>query len=337
MKSLDHIRIALHGVSDSESEAASAEVYARLPQREREFLDALRDAPPLGSLTVVEERERMRQGQIARFEDYPVEVIKFTSGACPVYVIRPRGACEQLPIMFYCHGGGWVLGGLETHTMLLCQLALRSERAIAFLDYPCAPETRFPGPVRICADAIQDTLRAATELGLCGHDFLLAGDSSGGNVALASVLASAEDGHSSPSGLVLLYPVTDYLMDSASCVQFADDPNLSRKAMEWFWDHYIPEVSLRENALASPLRASTESFRHFPRTLVVTCEYDVLRDQGEALAAKLVKAGVEVTAVRWMGALHGFLVTEALLNTPSAQRCVDFVAQYCRTLIESGE
>jgi acetyl esterase len=333
----DNLQISFDGGSGSDSAALAPAVYARLPQREMEFLNALREAPPLGSLTVAEERERMRRGQTARFQDYPVEVIEFASAACPVYVIRPREACDELPITFFLHGGGWVLGGLETHTQLLCQLALRSRRAIVFLDYPCAPETRFPDPVNICSEAIEDTFRAAAELGVSAYNFLLAGDSSGGNIALATALAREESGKVAPSGLVLLYPVTDYAMESASCVEFADDPNLSRRAMEWFWDHYLPEVSLRADALASPLRASVESFRHFPPTLIVTCEYDLLRDQGEALAAKLVEAGVEVTAVRWMGALHGFLVTEALLNAPSAQRCVDLVAQYCRRLDDTDK
>lgn len=332
MKSSDYIPIAIDGDSGADADVASAPEYARLAQRERDYLRALRNAPPLGSLTVAEERIRMRRGQSARFEDYPVDVISVASVACTVYVIRPCEARGVLPITFYYHGGGWVLGGLETHTMLLCQLALRSGRAIAFLDYPCAPETRFPNLLSVCFDAIQDTLRAAAGLGLSADDFLLAGDSSGGNLALASVLAWGDHGYAAPSGLVLLYPVTDHVMDSASSAEFAKDPNLSKEAMMWFWDHYLPDASLRGDALASPLRASAERFRCFPPTLVVTCEYDVLRDQGEELVAKLVQTGVEVTAVRWMGSLHGFLVTETLLSAPSAQRCVDFIAQYCRTL-----
>jgi acetyl esterase len=198
-------------------------------------------------------------------------------------------------------------------------------------------ETRFPQLVHVCEEAIQDTLRAATKLRLLADDgFVLAGDSSGGNIALSYVLASQRSGHAAPAALVLLYPVTDHAMDSASYIEFADDPNLSRQAMAWFWEQYIPEASLRADALASPLRAGVESFRAFPPTLIVTCEYDVLRDQGEALALELIQADVDVTAVRWLGALHGFLVTEDLLRGPAAQRCLDFVAQYCRRLNGAG-
>jgi len=331
VNSIDHARPVSDGASDVEP-GPSTGAYARLPQRGRKFLEDLRSAPPLGSLTIIEERARMLQGQNASFENYPVELIEVTSAACPVYVIRPRDAHEDLPITFYLHGGGWVLGGLETHTMLLCQLALQSRRAIVFVDYPRAPETQFPKLVHVCEEAIQDTLRVAAELRLLADGFVLAGDSSGGNIALSYILALQRTGHAAPAALVLLYPVTDHAMDSASYIEFADNPNLSRQAMAWFWEQYIPEAPVRDDALASPLRAGVESFHAFPPTLIVTCEYDVLRDQGEALAMKLVQAGVEVTAVRWLGALHGFLVTEDLLSGPAAQRCVDFVAQYCRRL-----
>lgn len=308
--------------------------YARLPQHEQEFLDRLRKEPPLGSLSVAEERERMRQGQSSSFSDYLVDVTEFLAEACSVYVIRPREACEDLPITFYLHGGGWVLGSLETHTKLVSELALRSCRAVAFVDYPRAPETRFPSVVNICVAAVQETLRSAAALKLSAENFLLAGDSSGGNLALALTLASQRGDLATAAGLVLLYPVTDCATDSPSYVEFADNSNLSRRAMDWFWEQYLPDVSLRANTLASPLRAVEECLKSFPPTLVVTCEYDVLRDQGEALVAKLVEAGVEATAVRWLGALHGFLVTEELSRTPSAQLCVDLVAKYCQGLTE---
>jgi acetyl esterase len=304
--------------------------YARVSPREKRFLEDLRKSPPLGSMTIAEERARMQRGQTAKFEDYAVEVDEFASGACVVHIIRPRAIAGELPITFYLHGGGWVLGGLKTHTMLLCELALRSGRAIAFLEYPLAPETQFPETIEICETAIRDTLRDASELGLSSSNFVLAGDSSGGNIALSLALALQRSEHIAPASLVLLYPVTDHAMDSASYIEFAEDPNLSRQAMSWFWEQYLPEERLGMDARASPLRADKERFRGFPPTLIITCECDVLRDQGEALAAELIQAGVEVTAVRWLGALHGFLITEELLRAPKAQQCVDFVSQYCR-------
>jgi acetyl esterase len=100
--------------------------------------------------------------------------------------------------------------------------------------------------------------------------------------------------------------------------------------MQWFWNHYLQDPLLRANPLASPLQATDEALRQFPPTLLVTCEYDVLRDEGEAFAARLIRNQVEVTAVRWLGALHGFLVTERLMKSPLADACIDLVSSYLR-------
>ncbi|MFC6644632.1 alpha/beta hydrolase [Granulicella cerasi] len=245
-------------------------------------------------------------------------------------IIRAKHSQSALPITFYFHGGGWVLGSLQTHTMLLCQLALRSGRAIAFVDYPRAPETGYPHIVNHCVAAVTETLANADALNLSTKAFQFGGDSSGGNLAIATLLELKRQKLAAPDALLLLYPVTDHTTDSASYLAFAQNPNLSAETMDWFWAKYLPDAERRAEPLASPLTAPVDVLSGFPRTLIVNCEYDVLRDQGEALAAKLIEAGVEVTAIRWLGALHGFLVTEELLQTPSAQLCVSLLAQYCR-------
>jgi acetyl esterase len=306
--------------------------YDRLSPADRVYLSQLKDAPPLGSLLVEQERERMRRDQHCNPESYPVEIEMFQTSACAVHIVRSGGAAGALPITFYLHGGGWVLGDFQTHMKLVCELAVRSGRAVAFLEYPRAPELSFPGQLDACLIAMTEVLAAAESLRLRAAQYMLVGDSSGGNLALAVLLLSQQRKLTLPARLVLLYPVTDHRTDTLSYSEFADDPNLGREAMHWFWHNYVPEVALRSDVLASPLQARRAAFAGFPPTLLITCECDVLRDQGEQLAAALGEAGVEVTAVRWLGALHGFLVTEALSRAPSAERCMEFIAQYCREL-----
>lgn len=304
--------------------------YSRLSIADRQFLEQLQDAPLLGSLSVAQERERMRNGQLHRLEDFPVRVEEYATSACAVHIIRPLTVDGSLPITFYLHGGGWVLGDLQTHGKLVCELALRSQRAVAFVEFPRAPEHPFPASARACAEAIVETLAAADSLGLNAERFLLAGDSSGANLIMAVVQMMREKQMPQPGGLVLLYPVADCAMNTASYREFGNNRNLSIQTMQWFWNHYLPEQDRRSDVLASPLRAGVETFAGLPPTLIITCEYDVLRDEGEELAAALISAGVSVTAVRWLGALHGFLVTEALAASPMAENCIEFIAQFCR-------
>lgn len=306
--------------------------YDRLSPADRVYLSQLKNAPPLGSLLVEQERERMRCDQRCDPESYPVEIETFQTSACAVRIVRSCGIAGTLPITFYLHGGGWVLGDIQTHMKLVCELAVRSGRAVAFLEYPRAPELSFPGQPDACLIAMTEVLDAAESLRLRAAQYMLAGDSSGGNLALAVLLLSQQRKLTLPARLVLLYPVTDYGTDTLSYREFADDPNLGREAMGWFWQSYVPEVALRSDELASPLQARRTAFASFPPTLLITCECDVLRDQGEQFAAVLIEAGVDVTAVRWLGALHGFLVTEVLSRSPSAGRCIEFIVQYCREL-----
>lgn len=305
--------------------------YARLSMLDRAFLEELKNVPPLGSLSVEQERERMRQGQTYAPEDSAVRVEEFKASACSVYILRPPNAGDaRLPIVFYFHGGGWVLGDLQTHRKLVYDLAIQSRCAVAFVEYPRAPEFPFPAPIQACASAVGEVLRAADSLRLRAEQFVLAGDSSGGNLVMAVALTLRKQQSPMPGGLALLYPVADHAMLTASCREFEDNPNLSLDAMAWFWGHYLPDPSRRSNPLASPLRASSEMLAGFPPTLILTCEYDILRDEGEQLAALLTESGVEVTAVRWLGALHGFLVTERLSCSRSAMSCIAWIAQFCR-------
>jgi acetyl esterase len=315
-------------VADIESEIAAQ--YPRLSQSDQRFLDQLLDLPPLGTLPVEEERARMREGQTATLAEFAVEAQEYHTSACTVHLIKPLKAQSPMPITIYLHGGGWVLGDLQTHTKLVCELAVRSQSVVAFIDYPRAPEHRFPVPLEACVTALIELLQSAESLGLDRNRFALIGDSSGGNLVAALILSVIERNLPLPTRQVLLYPATDYNWATPSYSEFQKNPNLSQFTMKWFWDNYLPEASASSDPLVSPLRAQEEVFCGFPPTLIITCEYDILRDEGEQFAARLIRAGVEVTAVRWLGSLHGFLVTESLAAAPSAQTCIDVIAGYLK-------
>jgi acetyl esterase len=318
------------GCEVAEIDSAIPARYPRLSLSDRRFLDQLMDLPHLGALPVEEERARMLEGQTAILAEFPVEIQEYQTSACTVHLIKPLQAQSPMPITFYLHGGGWVLGDLQTHTKLVCELAVRSQSVVAFIDYPRAPENRFPVPLEASVTALTEVLQCAESLGLDRARFALTGDSSGGNLAAALILSSIERDLPLPVRQVLLYPATNHNLATSSYKEFRKNPNLSQLAMKWFWDSYLSEDSSASDPLVSPLRAQEDVLSRFPPTLIITCEYDILRDEGEQFAARLIHAGVEVTAVRWLGSLHGFLVTESLATSASAQTCLDVIAGYLK-------
>jgi len=314
--------------SESTEADGKGQAYARLSPADRDYLDQLKAEPLIGSFSVEEERARMRKGQTADVRGFAVCVEVYETSACSVHIIRPFQPTGALPITFYIHGGGWTLGDLKTHTKLVCELALRSQSAVAFIEFPLAPEYTYPAPLEGCISAIAEVLNAAPSLELDNTRCGFVGDSSGGNLCVAYALLARERGLFLPRTQVLLYPAADASLSLPSHLHFADNPNLGQKTMEWFWSNYSPDPSTREMATVSPLFAGDEAFAAFPQTLIISCEYDILRDEAEQLAAHLIRAGVEVIAVRWLGALHGFVVNEALSSSAAARACVDLVAQH---------
>jgi acetyl esterase/lipase len=326
---------------DSKTEAGSADnkcsktpiekfaTYSRLSSSDRFFLQHLEQLPQLGALSVEEERVRMRAGQVGT-AGYPVTFEHHQTTACLVHLIRPIEVSTPAPVMFFLHGGGWMLGDLDTHMKLVCALAVHAQCVVAFIDYPRAPEHMFPDPLEASITAFYEVLESSEALGLDKNKFAIGGDSAGGNLAAALILSAIERKFSIPMQQILLYPVTDHDTTTPSYHEFRDNPNLSQATMKWFWNHYLPEKPPSNDPRISPLYAADEILAQFPPTLLVTCEYDVLRDEGESFAARLIRAGVDVTAVRWLGSLHGFMVNDALSSSTSAQSCIAMVGQYIK-------
>ena len=222
----------------------------------------------------------------------------------PVRVYTPSGA-GPFPVMVYFHGGGWVIGDIETHDLLCRALANAAASVIVSVDYRLAPEHKYPAAAEDAYAATVWALANAAELSGDERRVYVGGDSAGGNLAAVVSLMARDRGVPGIAYQVLLYPVTSREFDSQSYLDKADGYLLSRDDMMWFWEHYLAKEEDGAEAYASPLRAA--DFSRLPPALVVTAEHDPLRDEGEAYARRLEAAGNRVRQIRYDGMIHGFL------------------------------
>ena len=244
-------------------------------------------------------------------------------GQIPIRIIRPKGSTETLPVIVYFHGGGLVLGDFSTFDRLARAIANGANAAVVFVDYTRSPEARYPVAIEEDYTAMVYIAESGKQLNLDSSRLAIAGDSVGGNMAaVVSLLAKQRKGPKI-GFQTLFYPVTDANFNTSSYQQFATGHWLTKEAMKWFWDNYLPDKEARKQPTASPLMASVDQLKGLPPALVITNEYDVLRDEGEAYAHKLMEAGVRTTAVRFLGTIHDMVMLNALANTPSARGAVD--------------
>ncbi|MFD7285832.1 alpha/beta hydrolase [Streptomyces sp. NPDC059863] len=227
-------------------------------------------------------------------------------------IVRPKGAAGDLPVILYIHGAGWVFGDENTHDRLVRELATGADAAAVFPVYDRAPEAKYPTQIEQNWAVGEWVVKHGAEHGLDASRIAVCGDSVGGNMAAVFALMAKDRGDVGLTAQVLLYPVTNAGFDTASYLQFADGYYLTRDGMIWFWDQYTTDQKQRAEPYASPLRASAGQLKGLPPALVITDEADVLRDEGEAYAAKLREAGVEVTAVRVEGIVHDFMMLDSL-------------------------
>ncbi|OIJ95626.1 alpha/beta hydrolase [Streptomyces colonosanans] len=236
-----------------------------------------------------------------------------------VQVTRPVGAAEPSPVVLFLPGLGWSLGDAACYAQLVREFALGTDAAVVYVDYTRAPAARYPVAVEQCHAVARWIHAHGHEVGLEGQRIAAVGDSAGANLVAALTLLARERGDVRLVHQVLLCPVTDADFDTPSYHRFATGYFLHRDHMRWFWDDYLPERQRRSEATAAPLRASLDQLAGLPPALVITAEADVLRDEGEAYAARLRAAGVPVVAMRYQGAVHGFLLLDALCPTATAR------------------
>jgi acetyl esterase/lipase len=290
------------------------------------FVDATAAPPYLYELSPAEARKVLDDVQSAPIDKLSVDerwiTVLADVGDVRVRIVRPSGAEGTLPVVLYMHGGGWVLGNAGTHDRLVRELACGAGAAIAFVEYDRSPEARYPVAIEQGYATARWIVGNGAAHGLDPERMAIAGDSVGGNMTAAIALMAQERGDVRFVQQSMYYPVTDAAMDTASYAQFAEGYFLTAKSMAWFWDCYCPDLGRRAEPFASPLRASDEQLAGLPPAFVIVDEADVLRDEGEAYAARLRAAGVAVTAVRYDGITHDFMMLNPLSDTHATRAAV---------------
>jgi acetyl esterase len=297
-----------------------------LEQASQEFVDATATPPFLYDLTPAQARKVLDDVQAAPIDKLDVEdrwiTVPAEVGDVRVRVVRPPDAAGPLPVILYMHGGGWVLGNADTHDRLVREFVVGTGAAVVFVEYDRSPEAHYPVAIEQGYATAQWIMREGAANQLDPERMAVAGDSVGGNMTAALALMAKERGDVRFVQQSMYYPVTDAAMDTGSYEQFAEGYFLTAKAMAWFWDAYVPEVSRRSEPFASPLRASDEQLVGLPPAFIIVDEADVLRDEGEAYAARLRGADVAVTTVRYDGITHDFMMLNPLSPTHATRAAV---------------
>ncbi len=295
----------------------------------QDFLNKLaaQGGPPLYELSPQDAREVLRGLQALKIARPPADIEDRVlpvgpQGRVSIRIVRPRGVWQTLPTIMYFHGGGWVLGDQDTHDRLIREIANGTGAAVVFVNYTPSPEAQYPVPVEEAYAATQWVAEHGGEIHVDSSRLAVAGDSVGGNMATVVALLAKERGGPPIRVQVLFYPVTEAGFDTPSYDQFAEGYFLTREAMKWFWDQYAPDPAARREPTASPLLASVDQLHGLPPTLIITDECDVLRDEGEAYARKLIEAGVKVTATRYLGIIHDFVLLNAITDTPAPRDAI---------------
>ena len=276
--------------------------------------------PPYHQLTPKDARQMFRETRPASTPPAPQigavrDVLTEGEQAIPLRVYRPPGVSDsrRLPVLVYFHGGGWVIGDLETHDVLCRQLTAEAGVSVIAVDYRLAPEHKFPAAADDAWAATRWIAAHAAELGVDADRLAVGGDSAGGNLAAVVALLAREAGGPRIALQIHLYPVTDLVSESQSYADLADGYMLTRDSMRWFRAQYLAKEQDAADWRVSPLRAP--SLAGLPPALVVTAGYDPLRDEGEAYARRLREAGVSVDAVSFGGMIHGFVPMGRLIDT----------------------
>ncbi len=252
------------------------------------------------------------------------------TGEISMQILRPLQGRTGLPPILYIHGAGWVFGNAHTHDRLVRELCVRTGAAVVFVNYSLSPEAVYPQALEECYAALKWVADNGRQHGMDPSLLTVAGDSVGGNLSAAVTLLAKQRGGPPIHRQLLFYPVTDASFDTPSYHEFAEGHFLRRDAMKWFWDQYTRDPKQRAEITASPLRASLEDLAGLPPALVITGEADVLRDEGEAYAAKLRAAGVRVAQARFQGTIHDFVMLNALAESPATRGAMDLAVGWLR-------
>jgi acetyl esterase len=244
------------------------------------------------------------------------------TGELPIRIVRPADIDGDLPVIMYFHGGGWVMGNRNTHDHLIRELALKTGAAVVFVDYVNAPAMQYPDNDEQAYAALFHVASHGQELKLDSSRIAVAGDSAGGNMAIAVTMLAKQRNGPRIVHQTLFYPVTDDVSNDATYREFGKGPYLTRKAMDYFLGaNFTP--GQRKDVLAFPLKASIDQLRGLPSATVIVAENDLLRAEGQAYAAKLREAGVSATSTTYKGTIHDFVMLNALADSEPAKAAIN--------------
>jgi len=303
----------------------------------------LSHGPPLYELPVADTRKGIDDAQSDGTVPMPdveeaLVTVPADVGDVRALIIKPRSVEDQLPAVLYMHGGGWIFGSVHSHGRLARELAVAADAAVVFIDYALAPEARYPVQIEQCYAVARWVTEQGESYGLDRARIAVAGDSAGGNMATVLCILAKQRGDVNFVQQSMYYPMTDALTnkDSESYRLFKDGPYGTAETMDWFWSTYLPAQDVRRESTVSPLRATVEELTGLPPALVIVDENDVLRDQGEAYAAKLRDADVPTACVRFNGTMHDFMMLNALRDTGSTRAAMDLAASAFRRAFGSS-
>jgi acetyl esterase len=323
----------------TDQEALMSEVV--LEPAAQTFAEATSKPPFLYELSPVAARKVLDDVQAGPVEAPAVDekwlTVPVAVGDVRVRIVRPAGSTGVLPVVLYVHGGGWVLGNAGTHDRLVREFAAGVDAAVVFVEYTPSPDAHYPVAIeQIYATARWITAEGATE-NLDATRMAIAGDSVGGNMTAAVTILASQRGDVTFVQQSMYYPVTDARQNTDSYRTFADGPFLTAKGMAWFWDCYAPDEVMRNEITASPILASPEELTGLPPAFLLVDEADVLRDEGEAYAAKLRAAGVPITTVRYDGICHDFMMLNPLKDTHAARAATAQAITVLRRALHNGK
>ena len=317
------------------SEPSSKQPY--LDNTAKTFLENLaKNAKPLYEIDPEDAREFLTFIQEKGYKDIDAQIEDITisdenAGEISVRLIRPKDYAgdEKLPLVIYCHGGGWVMGDADDFDMTIKTISNHTNSALAFVNYSRAPEFQYPTALNQIYAVLEHFYNNGNEYNINSERIAIMGDSAGGNMAAAIAIRTKLENGPQLVFQVLVYPVTDAEMKTDSYKEFKDGPWLSKKSMEYFWDCYISDKEKRKGIYISPLKAEIEYLKGVAPALILTAENDVLRDEGEAYARKLIEAGIDTGCVRINNTFHDFLLLNGLRESRGVKSAYKLI---CKTL-----
>jgi acetyl esterase len=299
-----------------------ASPFWELPQpRPQEILTGLQNQTPvdMSGVTIVE-KTITQEGRTVK-----------------LYIMAPEHVTGKPGVLFFVHGGVWIVGNFLNHQRLLRDLVVGSGQIGVFVEYTPLPQAKYPTQIEESYTALKWVAAHADEFGADGSRIAIAGNSVGGNMSAALALMAKDKKGPKLALQVLFVPATDASVDTQSYHEFGTGRFLSRSFMKYGWDLYAPDEKTRNNPYVSPLRASKEELKGLPKALVITAENDPLRDEGEAYARKLKDADVPVTATRYNGMIHDFMLLNAIHNVAGVQACLEQTSNAIREALQATD